>query len=189
MGCWSGRARAFPFVLLFFVAAPSSNGQGVPANQDPKEELHGTNVAPFAPTSLADSSVDALYTSSEPSLKKPGVALALSMVVPGAGQVYNGQIAKGLVFAGLFYGGVAMVAAAGISRTHKSITGYGWMSVATIFGTYLWNMIDAETTAERRADEPDQERHSRGMDPGVGTFTLGLGVIGNSAAVRVEIGI
>jgi hypothetical protein len=41
-----------------------------------------------------------------PSLKNPWVALALSFVFPGVGQVYNGQPAKALVFFLAFVGAI-----------------------------------------------------------------------------------
>ena len=41
--------------------------------------------------------------------KEPGIALCLSLLIPGAGQVYNGQPAKGILFLGGYLAGWGML--------------------------------------------------------------------------------
>src|SRR5262245_52861730 len=41
--------------------------------------------------------------------KSPGIALALSLLFPGVGQLYNGQVAKAFAFVGAFVGCVYLV--------------------------------------------------------------------------------
>ncbi len=82
-------------------------------------------------------------------VKKQALALAFSMAIPGLGQVYNGQVDKAIVFAGLFWGGVYMVDQAKITREHESITAFGWLSVAYVAGVYAWNLLDAPLSAKR----------------------------------------
>lgn len=68
-------------------------------------------------------------------MKSPGLAAVLSFFLPGLGQIYNGQIAKGLFF-------VVLAAV------------FGWLTVVVIgFLLYpiLWvyGIYDAYKTAER----------------------------------------
>lgn len=68
-------------------------------------------------------------------MKSPGLAAVLSFFWPGLGQIYNGQIAKGLFF-------IVLAAA------------FGWLTVVVIgFVLYpiLWiyGIYDAYKTAER----------------------------------------
>ena len=99
-----------------------------------------------------DSSVQSPRGEEGVELRKPAVALALSVIVPGAGQVYNGQIAKGVVFAGMFYGGIVLLNRANITKSHSSVTAVGWMGIILVAGTHITNMIDAATTAEKQFD-------------------------------------
>jgi TM2 domain-containing membrane protein YozV len=41
--------------------------------------------------------------------KEPLFAAALSLILPGTGQVYNGQMAKGLVLAAVYLGSIAII--------------------------------------------------------------------------------
>jgi hypothetical protein len=41
--------------------------------------------------------------------KAPLFAAALSLILPGTGQVYNGQVAKGLVMAAIYLGSIAII--------------------------------------------------------------------------------
>ena len=68
-------------------------------------------------------------------MKNPGLAAVLSFFVPGLGQIYNGQIGKGIAF----------IIGAVIS---------GFLTMLIIgFITYpvlwIWAMVDAYKTAER----------------------------------------
>lgn len=70
-----------------------------------------------------------------PGLKNPWVALALSVVLPGVGQVYNGQLAKAFVFFLGFTGAIYFTA-----------------EVNPFFGflipfAYLFNLVDAYRSA------------------------------------------
>lgn len=70
-------------------------------------------------------------------MKSPGLAAVLSFFVPGLGQIYNGQIAKGIVvfvIGPLFFLGVL-----------------GWIGVGYLLYVPLWiyAIYDAYRTAER----------------------------------------
>jgi ABC-type transport system involved in cytochrome c biogenesis permease component len=42
-------------------------------------------------------------------VKEPLLSAALSLILPGAGQAYNGQMAKGLVLAAIYLGTIAII--------------------------------------------------------------------------------
>ena len=85
--------------------------------------------------------------------KSPGLALFLSFVFPGMGQVYNGQLAKALFILGAFVGSLYLAIEAG--------------PLPFVFGipfAYFFNLIDAYRSAavinERAAGgapPPDEE--------------------------------
>ena len=114
---------------------------------------------------------------------KPAISLALSILVPGAGQVYNGQLGKGLLFAGVFWGGVVLLNRADITKSHQSVTAFGWMSVILTGGTYITNLIDAATTAEGLADR--SRRPAGGLGIGSHELNFGIAVAPRAAGVNV----
>jgi TM2 domain-containing membrane protein YozV len=68
--------------------------------------------------------------------KSPWVSLLLSMVLPGLGQLYNGQVAKGLTFFSAFSGCIYLIV-----EDHP-------MPFAVFLPFILfWNMIDAYRSA------------------------------------------
>lgn len=75
------------------------------------------------------------YQGPPPQYKNPGLAAVLSFFFMGLGQIYNGQIAKGVAFV-IFY----------------SISWVLWIVVIGIFITpvlWIWGMIDAYKSAEK----------------------------------------
>jgi TM2 domain-containing membrane protein YozV len=77
----------------------------------------------------------ALATVALPPVKNPGLAAVLSFVVCGLGQIYNGQIAKGLLFLAIFAVSIPLM-----------VFGIGWITGGLI---WLAGIIDAYATAER----------------------------------------
>jgi len=108
-------------------------------------------------------------SSSGKKTKSPGVALALSFLVPGLGQYYNGEYKKGIIQNALVVSGYVMVIGFGsayYTETHQTYDsyygqyGYGttgydantawlWVGAGTILGTAVWSMIDAVRSAHR----------------------------------------
>ncbi len=93
------------------------------------------------------------------SRKSPWLAFGLSFLIPGAGQAYNGQWAKG----GLMFGGVAAFAAVMASNDDCDFVYYTPQAPCGVFlaslvgaGLFaLWSWIDAPRTANainRRID-------------------------------------
>jgi TM2 domain-containing membrane protein YozV len=68
-------------------------------------------------------------------MKNPGVAAVLSFLIPGLGQIYNGQILKGLV--------VVVIQAINVAFTHVLI-GFVFYPIVLVYA-----VIDAYGTAER----------------------------------------
>ena len=99
--------------------------------------------------------------------KSPGIAAAMSIVMPGAGHFYTQQSGKGLALAGTYLGAMGMVVAygpwtweeektdplfpelaegTGTSGTTKAIW-YG--SAALAGGVLIYSVIDAASAAKR----------------------------------------
>ena len=91
--------------------------------------------------------------------KSAELAGTLSWILPGLGQIYNGNVGRGLLQMELFFGGIGMVAASHIGFSHESITPAAWISVGIIAGTFVWSVIDAVTTAERINSEGKSPTH------------------------------
>lgn len=119
--------------------------------------------------------------------KSPPLALALSVVLPGAGQVYNGDYLKGAV---MFVGTVAVISASMLSLSDvfaldddTSDTGTHVLGAVGV-GLILWSWIDAPLTA--RAINRRLEAGSVGVDLGprldTARGTPGVGV----SLLRVE---
>ncbi len=91
---------------------------------------------------------------SKPSYKSPWVAFLLSYIIPGSGQIYNGEIIKGLLFTGTFLlgAGIALIPAIGATSGSdwptSSYIGAGIAGVA-----YIWQLIDAPVSANRINEE------------------------------------
>ncbi len=67
--------------------------------------------------------------------KSPGVAVVLSFFVAGLGQIYNGQIGKGVAFMIAYLCSLVLM----------------WVLVGFIIAPilWIWSMVDAYKTAER----------------------------------------
>jgi len=68
-------------------------------------------------------------------MKNPGVAAVLSFFITGLGQIYNGQIAKGVLFI--------------IIQAINVLLMYVLIGFITTPIFWIWGMVDAYRTAER----------------------------------------
>lgn len=68
--------------------------------------------------------------------KEPWIALLLSLLMPGLGQVYNGQIAKALTFFAAFCGCIYVMA-----------EGHPMPFAIVLPFVFFWNMVDAYRSA------------------------------------------
>jgi TM2 domain-containing membrane protein YozV len=89
----------------------------------------------------------------------PMLAFGFSFVLPGAGQLYNGQRAKAAMHLTLFGTGIGINSASKVGSAGEYIGGAVWS------GAWLWSVIDAPLTARRI---------NRGMDDAGGSSSFGL---------------
>lgn len=68
-------------------------------------------------------------------MKNPGVAAVLSFFITGLGQIYNGQIAKGVLFI--------------IIQAVNLLLMYVIVGFITFPILWIWGMVDAYRTAEK----------------------------------------
>ena len=94
--------------------------------------------------------------------RNPRLAAALSVLIPGLGNVYAGEPVRGALHFGSVLGAIGLVSAANISSTHDSITPWGWLAVCTLAASYVWGIVDCAFLGERLP----QREHSADL-PGV----------------------
>src|SRR3954454_20935174 len=84
------------------------------------------------------------------SAKNPGVAAALSFVLCGLGQIYNGQLFKGILLAVLFVGSLLLIAA----------------GIGALTAPILWvvGIVDAYRTAQTIDRPPSPTRPAKAED-------------------------
>jgi TM2 domain-containing membrane protein YozV len=113
---------------------------------------------------------DSITNNSSSSEKNEGLAAAASFVVPGLGQVYNGEIAKGII--------------AGAITVLFALTGIGLIIALPI---WIWLVYDAyhmandEDDSSRDIDPPSPENPDDILDEILGWYVEQEGV--NNAAV------
>jgi TM2 domain-containing membrane protein YozV len=91
--------------------------------------------------------------------KSPVLAFVMSCLVPGAGQYYNGDIAKGVIQEVLVVGGITLALAAATSSSSgfyfenysedDEATTLIWAGLGVAGASYLWSIIDAPISAIR----------------------------------------
>jgi hypothetical protein len=102
-------------------------------------------------------------------LRVPFVALALSFVFPGGGQLYNGQVSKAFLVFCAFVGSIYATVEA------------EWVFAFCIFFVYFFNLIDAYRTAvlsnERAVGLGRVEEPVDAESPLWGALLIGLGLL------------
>jgi hypothetical protein len=91
-------------------------------------------------TSSMDMNLQTIYLSDR---KDPSLSCTLSMLVPGVGQIYNGQVGKGIAFIAVSYGSLGMAAIASSNGNHSLAT----VGLATAAIAYVWSFLDATLTS------------------------------------------
>lgn len=126
--------------------------------------------------------------------RNPASAGCLSCIIPGLGQIYNGEPAKGCLQFGMFSGGMTFAFFAGWAEFYNSFGGgssdssnaaiYGSLAVAA-FG-WLWSVIDATETAKAINDRNSKNRLGHLMefnDIGIGSI-VGRDLYGARVTLR-----
>ena len=101
----------------------------------------------------------------QPTLRNPWVALALSFVFPGVGQVYNGQPSKALIF---------FLAFAGAIYGTAQISPFPFAFLIPF--VYLFNLVDAYRSAVLGVRSPG-ELDEVAESPAWGATLIGLGAV------------
>lgn len=112
----------------------------------------------------------AAQESGGPSHKSPPLALALSVLLPGAGQVYNGHYLKGAVMFGgaVVTAGPIILTASDVLGLDDDKSGTGTHILGAVgVGVILWSWIDAPLSAKAI---------NRRLDAGRLTLEMGLRV-------------
>ncbi len=91
-------------------------------------------------TPSMDMNLQAMYLSDR---KDPALSCTMSLLVPGLGQLYNGQTGKGIVFMATSYGSLA-VGAVALSTHNNGLASVGFIAAAV---SYLWSAFDASITS------------------------------------------
>lgn len=87
--------------------------------------------------------LEAMYQSDR---KDPALSTTLSMLVPGLGQIYNGQVLKGVGFLAVSYGSLGMAAVA-MSKGNNALSAVGFSTAAI---AYVWSFVDALMTSNAK---------------------------------------
>jgi hypothetical protein len=104
-------------------------------------------------------------------LKSPGTAGVLSVLIPGAGQAYNGYWGRGLAF---FLGESALLGAVGNAAMsdecyYRDNCETAGLIFLAFLGVYVWNVLDAVSLAK------SINREGLGLQPG-GSDAVRLGM-------------
>lgn len=117
--------------------------------------------------------------------KSPGTAAILSFLVPGVGQMYNGQVGKGV---GLFLlsAGAATVglAAAASSTVDGRNDGPAAAGVGVFLLTWIYSIVDAHSTAKRLNAQRGFRVGAIPVSPYLGVQRGGVTAVGLSLALR-----
>ena len=117
--------------------------------------------------------------------RSPAVAVGLSVLLPGSGQLYNRQPGKAAVHFGLFAGAVGWVAARDIGHTNADIKPLDWLSVTCVGFAYIWSALDAGLTAGVPGESAaDAQVHG---PPAIPLFSVGICTLHGNAAARIEL--
>jgi hypothetical protein len=162
--------KCFPFLLAFLILISPmiSFGQGRQQTRDvvylkDGSIIRGTIIEKIPLVSVKIQTIDgsvSMYSWSEiqrtqanPALGKPprlpGIAFLWSCFIPGAGQVYNGQMIKGaLIIAAMTSGFCMLFNGLGKERTrvHQNVSNTGG---CIFLGAWIYSVIDAPISASR----------------------------------------
>lgn len=99
--------------------------------------------------------------------KEPVMAFAFSFLIPGAGQCYNGQAAKGAIFFGGYLTGWGLLAKGFAESFSSDNSGNGPAGIGLVLmgGSWIISMIDAQASAR---DINHRRGYSALTSPGVG---------------------
>jgi hypothetical protein len=120
--------------------------------------------------------------------KSPGEAVLFSFLITGAGQMYNGQVGKGVGLLLLGAGSLVVGAANSAERCNQ----YGCVrstaplaiGAGVFLGTWIYSMVDAYSTAKQHNAKMGFRVGAIPVSPHFGAGSNGRTMIGLSLAVR-----
>jgi TM2 domain-containing membrane protein YozV len=119
------------------------NIQLAPLKVDVPNVLHNKMEMPSTQSQLSLNSDMASQFNNQDEVKDEAFSCTLSMLVPGLGQIYNGQIVKGVGMLAVSYGSLGMAAVASSKGNHTLTT----VGLATAAVTYVWSLFDSFISA------------------------------------------
>ena len=125
--------------------------------------------------------------------KSPTVAFVLSLIFPGAGQFYNGDVSKGITQELLIAGGLVLV----ISEATKNRGGFidtrnptfKIVGITMVTGGVLWSLIDAPISASKKNKMLAQNQYGHLLEFQSGKHVVGfdLGYYGSNLAGKLTL--
>ena len=126
--------------------------------------------------------------------KSPELAFVLSLIFPGGGQFYNGDVSKGITQQLLIAGGLVLV----ISEANKNSVGsrgdsrnstFRMVGISMIAGGYLWSLIDAPTSASKKNKILEQNQYGHLLEFHSGKHVVGfdLGYYGSNLGGKLTL--
>ncbi len=117
--------------------------------------------------------------------KSPELAFFLSLIFPGGGQYYNGQIAKGIIQDLMFFGGIGVALTVGIDEYDYFYDGYYlysgseanaffWLGLGVASAAEIWSIVDAPIAANNINKKHRQERWGHMIELNHPSHALGL---------------
>jgi len=133
--------------------------------------------------------------------KEPLLALAMSALIPGLGQYYNGDIAKGVIQELMVFGGFVFALTAGIEErgiyyndyyfeyyeTELVLTDSFWLGLGVSAAGYIWSVIDAPLSAMHKNKQRVKKRYGHLLKYDASNGVLGLDVKSNHSTVGLQL--
>lgn len=119
--------------------------------------------------------------------KSPELAFVLSLIFPGAGQYYNGDVEKGLIQDGILLSGIILLAKGSSTYSTKDYNTEETIGLLMIFGASLWSLIDAPISASKKNKRRRSSYygHLFEFEKNKNVIGIDLGYFGNSFGSKV----
>jgi hypothetical protein len=121
--------------------------------------------------------------------KDPAIAFMMSLVIPGTGQYYNGQIIKGIIQEGLILGSALyiIITASEFDAKPGDLPIIGASIV--MFSSYLWSVIDAPFSANTINKKLRIQQFGHLLEFGIDHYCVGfdIGASGKSAGAGLTL--
>lgn len=145
------------------ITSPSPSSETTPSPQSQEPVLKQHHFPPSPPEKTPGLQANPVKMKRH---KNPYASCILSFILPGGGQIYNGEVDKGLAAIALRIIGVVMM----MNGVETQTTYYGgyyyqetgltpgyWVGLAIGTGSLIWSMIDAPISSERINRERERE--------------------------------